>query len=193
MEAVQNSYQLLQLYYQDNPWITIGGYFLIYIAITALAIPSAGPMALLAGAVFGLVGGTVVVSFASTIGASLTFLFSRSLLRNYLEKKFPRQLEIINRGVERSGAWYLLSLRLFPAFPFFLINILMGLTRMKLRPFFFVSQVGMLGGTILFVNAGEKLSQINSMKEVLSFKVVFAFALLALLPLIAKEIFKRFR
>lgn len=173
---------------QNSPALVAVGFFLIYILVTALSLPGAAILTLAAGGLFGLVTGLIIVSFASTIGATLAFLVSRYLLRESIEKKFSKRLKPINEGIERDGAFYLFTLRLVPIFPFFLINLLMGLTKIKTLTFYIVSQIGMFAGTIVYVNAGTQLAQLDSLKGILSFNLLLSFALLGFFPLIAKSI-----
>lgn len=170
----------------DRPLLVIGGFFLVYVAATALSLPGAAILTLAAGAIFGLWVGTLIVSFASAIGASLAFLSSRYLLRDWVKARFGRRIAAIDRGVEQDGAFYLLTLRLIPAFPFFLINLAMGLTAMRLPVFYLVSQIGMLLGTVVFVNAGTQLAAISSTSDILSPGLIGSFVLLGLFPLLAK-------
>ena len=172
----------------DRPWLVGGAFFAIYIAVCALSLPGAAIMTLAAGAIFGLVNGTVIVSFASAIGATLAMLVSRYVLRDSVQSKFGARLADIDKGIEREGAFYLFTLRLVPIFPFFLINLLMGLTRMKAWTFYWVSQIGMLAGTIVYVNAGTQLAKIESLKGILSPGLIGSFVLLGVFPLIAKKI-----
>ena len=160
----------------------------IYIVSTALSLPGAAILTLCGGAIFGLLLGTIIVSFASTIGATLAFLVSRLLLRDVVQQKFGKNLKAINEGVERDGAFYLFTMRLVPAFPFFAINLLMGLTPIKTITYFFVSQLGMLAGTIVYVNAGTELAKLESAGDILSPGLLFSFVLLGIFPLIAKKI-----
>jgi uncharacterized membrane protein YdjX (TVP38/TMEM64 family) len=169
-----------------QPLLVIGGFFLIYVTAAALSLPGAVILTLAAGAIFGLWLGTLIVSFASAIGASLAFLSSRYLLRDWVKARFGRRVAAIDRGVEQDGAFYLLTLRLIPAFPFFLINLAMGLTAMKLPVFYLVSQFGMLLGTLVFVNAGTQLAAIESTSDILSPALIGSFVLLGLFPLLAK-------
>ena len=169
-----------------NPALYAAGFFLIYVAVTGLSIPGAAIMTLIAGALFGLVLGTVIVSFASTIGATLAFLGSRYVLRDWVQSKFGERLKAIDDGLAKDGAFYLFTLRLIPVFPFFVINLLMGLTRIKTLTFFWVSQLGMLAGTIVFVNAGTQISQIESTSGLLSPTLIGSFVALALFPWAAK-------
>jgi len=178
----------IDAYYQSHPWQTAGAFFAIYVVITALSFPGAALMTLIAGALFGLVTGTLIVSFASSIGATLAFLVSRFLLRDSVQAKFGDKLKAINTGVEKEGGFYLFTLRLVPAFPFFVINLVMGLTPIKTWTFYWVSQIGMLAGTIVFVNAGTELAKIDSLKGILSPGLIISFALLGIFPLIAKKI-----
>ncbi len=187
LEALQASQQELSAFVADNQMLAVGGFFLIYVAVTALSIPGAAVMTLAAGAVFGLVVGTVLVSFASSIGATLAFLLSRFLLRDYVEQKFGATAEKINGGIDREGAYYLFTLRLVPLFPFFVINLAMGLTRLRAHTFYWVSQLGMLAGTVVYVNAGTQLGQIKSTGDILSPALLGSFALLGIFPLIAKK------
>jgi pyruvate/2-oxoglutarate dehydrogenase complex dihydrolipoamide dehydrogenase (E3) component/uncharacterized membrane protein YdjX (TVP38/TMEM64 family) len=169
-----------------KPVLLIGGFFLAYVAVTSLSLPGAAIMTLAAGAIFGLWLGTAIVSFASAVGATFAFLSSRYLLRDWVKGRFPKAARAVDAGVEKDGAFYLLTLRLIPAFPFFLVNLAMGLTAMRVLPFFFVSQLGMLPGTIVFVNAGTQLAAIESAGDILSPRLIGSFVLLGLFPLIAK-------
>ncbi|MBC7830618.1 MAG: FAD-dependent oxidoreductase, partial [Hyphomicrobium sp.] len=172
----------------ERPFVIIGGFFLIYVATTALSLPGAAILTLAAGAIFGLWLGTLIVSFASAIGASLAFLSSRTILRDWVKARFGKRVAAIDRGIEKDGAFYLLTLRLIPAFPFFLINLAMGLTTMRLATFYVVSQIGMLAGTIVYVNAGTQLAAIDSTGDILSPALIGSFVLLGLFPLVAKWI-----
>ncbi len=169
-----------------TPLLYVAGFFLLYVAVTGLSIPGAAIMSLIAGALFGLVLGTIIVSFASTIGATLAFLSSRYLLRDWVQGKFGERLRAIDDGLAKDGAFYLFTLRLIPVFPFFVINLLMGLTRIKTWTFFWVSQLGMLAATVVFVNAGTQISQIESTSGLLSPALIGSFVALALFPWAAK-------
>lgn len=175
-------------FYDRNPAMVLGAFFLIYVAVTAASLPGAAIMTLAAGALFGVVVGTILVSFASTIGATLAFLASRYVLRDTIEARFGDRLKAINAGLERDGAFYLFTLRMIPAFPFFVINLVMGLTRIKTWTFAWVSQIGMFLGTIVYVNAGTQLAQIDSLSGIASPAVLASFALLGIAPWIAKGI-----
>ena len=172
--------------YAARPWLVVGVFFLVYVAVTALSVPGAAIMTLAAGALFGLWLGTLIVSFASSIGATLAFLVSRTLLRDWVQARFGDRLRAINEGVARDGAFYLFSLRLVPVFPFFLVNLLMGLTPIRTLTFYGVSQVGMLLGTIVYVNAGTQLAGISSLGDVASPGLLASFAALGLLPWIGR-------
>lgn len=178
----------LQMFYESNPWQMLGGYFALYVLCTALSLPGATILTLGAGAVFGLLNGVVLVSFASTLGATLAFLFTRYLLRSTVEAKFKSQIDSINNGIDKEGAFYLFTLRLVPVFPFFLINMVMGLTKMSVITYAFVSQLGMLLGTTVYVNAGTQLSRLESATGILSPAILGSFVLLGLLPLATKRI-----
>lgn len=171
-----------------NPVLYIAGFFILYVAVTGLSIPGAAIMTLVAGALFGVVVGTIIVSFASTMGATLAFLSARFVLREWVQGKFGERLRAIDDGLEKDGAFYLFTLRLIPVFPFFVINLLMGLTRLKTRTFFWVSQLGMLPATIVFVNAGTQISRIESTSGLLSPALIASFVALALFPWAAKAI-----
>ena len=162
------------------------GFFVIYVAVTALSIPGAAAMTLVAGAIFGFWWGLLLVSFASSIGATLAMALARWLFKAQVEQRFRRQLETINRGIEKEGAFYLFTLRLVPVFPFFAINLAMALTRMPVLVFYLVSQVGMLAGTVVYVNAGTRLGQIEDLSGILSAELLGSFVLLGLFPLLAK-------
>ncbi|WDP89927.1 MAG: FAD-dependent oxidoreductase [Desulfobacter sp.] len=177
----------LRAFYQANKVLSIGVYMGIYILVTGLSLPGATVMTLAGGAVFGLFTGLVAISFASTIGATLAFWFSRYMFRDWVQTKFSTRINAINQGVEREGGFYLFTLRLVPAFPFFLINLAMGLTPISARLFYIVSQIGMLPGTIVYVNAGTQLGQVDSLGGILSPGLIFSFALLGIFPLVAKK------
>ncbi len=175
-------------FYARNPVLVLAIFFLIYVGVTAASLPGAAIMTLAAGALFGLLVGTVLVSFASTLGATLAFLASRYVLRDSIEGRFGERLKSINEGLERDGAFYLFTLRMIPAIPFFVINLVMGLTRIKTLTFALVSQVGMLLGTIVFVNAGTQLAQLDSLEGILSPGIIGSLVLLAIVPWIARAI-----
>ena len=188
LEYIKSQQQSLENYYQQNPSQSLIIYFIAYVIITGLSLPGAAIMTLAGGAVFGLLTGTIIVSFASTLGATVAFLVSRYILRDSVQTKFGDKLSAINEGIRKDGAFYLFTLRLVPAFPFFLINLLMGLMPIRVLTFFFVSQIGMLAGTIVFVNAGTQLAKIETISGILSPGLIFSFVLLGIFPLIAKKI-----
>tara|TARA_R110001583_G_scaffold22377_7_gene84022 strand:- start:22615 stop:24765 length:2151 start_codon:yes stop_codon:yes gene_type:complete len=188
LESIKASQNDITEWQLENPLLVILTFFLIYIAVTALSLPGAAVMTIAAGAFFGLLWGTVLVSFASSIGATLAFLMSRFVLKESIQNKFGDRLKTINKGIEKDGAFYLFTLRLVPAFPFFLINMLMGLSSIKVSTFFIISQIGMLAGTLVFVNAGTQLAQIDSLSGILSPGLLISFVLLGVFPLIAKKI-----
>lgn len=177
----------LEAWYQDHAAATIVVYMLIYIIVTALSLPGAVIMTLVGGALFGLLAGTVIISFASTIGATLAFLVSRFVLRDYIQKTFADRMAAINTGMEKEGAFYLFTLRLIPAFPFFIINLGMGLTNIRVWQYYLVSQIGMLPGTIVYVNAGTELGVLGSLQGILSPGLIFSFVLLGVFPLLARR------
>ena len=171
-----------------QPWLVGGSFFAIYVVVAALSLPGAAIMTLASGAIFGLVTGTVITSFASSIGATLAFLASRYVLREGVQSRFGARLADIDKGVEKEGAFYLFTLRLVPLIPFFVINLVMGLTKMKALTFYWVSQLGMFAGTIVYVNAGTQLAKLDSLQGILSPALVGSLVLLGLFPLIAKKI-----
>ena len=188
LDYLKSRQQEFDAYYQQHRFSSLAIYFLIYILVTALSLPGATIMTLAGAALFGLWTGLLVVSFASSIGATLAFLVSRFLLHDWVQAKFGDKLQTINRGIEKEGAFYLFSLRLVPLFPFFLINLVMGLTPIKAATYYLVSQIGMLPGTFVYVNAGTQLARIDSAGGILSPGLLFSFALLGIFPLLAKRI-----
>ena len=188
LQTLKDKQAAIAAFHADSPFLSSAAYFVIYVLATALSIPGAVLLTLAGGAVFGLFWGTVIISFASTIGATLAFLMSRFLLRDWVTRRFGQRLAAIDQGVRREGALYLFTLRLVPVFPFFLINLLLGLTAMKARTFYWVSQLGMLAGTVVYVNAGTQLARLDSLSGILSPGLLGAFALLGIFPLIARRI-----
>ena len=187
LEDIKKQRDKYQDSYQQNPSLTIAAYAAVYVAVTSLSLPGAAVLTLLGGALFGVLTGTVIVSFCSTIGATLAFLVARFLLRDSVQGKFGDRLEAINNGIANEGMFYLFTMRLIPVIPFFVINLVMGLTPIRTAQFFFVSQLGMLPGTIVYVNAGTQLARIDSLAGILSWQLLLSFALLGLFPLIAKK------
>lgn len=188
LEVLKEQQQYLTQLFADYPLQIFAVYFVIYVLTTALSLPGATILTLGAGAVFGLGWGLLLASFASSLGAFLSFLSARFILRDWVQDKFGERLKAINRGIERDGAFYLLSLRLVPLFPFFVINLVMGLTKIKSWTFYWVSQLGMLLGTAVYVNAGTQLAQISGLGDVVSVDLIGAFVLLGIFPLIAKAV-----
>ena len=178
----------IESYRLNRPVVTAVVFFVIYVAVTGLSLPGAAVMTLAGGAIFGLLWGTIIISFASTIGATLAFLASRLLFHDSVQRRFGDRLRTVNNGIAKEGAFYLFALRLVPIFPFFAINLLMGLTSIRTWTFYWVSQVGMLAGTLVYVNAGTQLSKIDSVGGILSPAILGSFALLAVFPLIAKRV-----
>ena len=187
LEYLKQQQAVMDAFYERQPLTTALYYFLLYIVITGLSLPGAAILTLAGGAIFGLLWGTVIVSFASTIGATLAFLFSRYLFRDAIQGRFADKLTAINRGMAEEGAFYLFTLRLVPIFPFFIINLVMGLTPIRALTFFLVSQAGMLAGTIVYVNAGTQIAKIEQLKDILSPELILSFALLGFFPLLAKK------
>ncbi len=192
-ENVKAQQAAIDAYYQAHPLATALCFFLFYVAVTGLSLPGAAIMTLAAGAIFGLGWGGVIVSFASSIGATLAFLASRFLLRDWVQQKFGQQLRAINEGVARDGGLYIFTLRLIPAVPFFVINLAMGLTLVRTWTFYWVSQVGMLAGTLVYVNAGTELAQLETLSGTLSPGLISAFVLLAVFPFIASRMLEAYK
>lgn len=187
-EHLKASRQEFQDLYAAHSALLVGAYFALYVLVAALSLPGAVVLSLAGGALFGFWTGFVVISFASSVGATLACLASRYVLRDWVRSKFGDRLARMNAGVEREGAYYLFTLRLIPVFPFFLVNLLMGLTPMPLRTFYWVSQLGMIPGTAVFVNAGSQLGRIESPSAILSPGLLVSFALIGLMPLALKKI-----
>ena len=183
----------IEAFREARPVFAIALYFSIYVLVTALSLPGATLLTLAGGAIFGLLWGTIIISFASTAGATLAFLISRFLLRDWVKARFGQRLDAIDEGIRREGAFYLFTLRLVPVFPFFLLNLLFGLTGMKARTFYWVSQIGMLAGTVAYVNAGTQLAKIDSLAGIVSPALLGSFVLLGIFPLLARKIVARGR
>jgi uncharacterized membrane protein YdjX (TVP38/TMEM64 family) len=189
-DTIKATYQDIQILINKNYILYYSAFFILYIVVTAFALPISLIKTLLAGALFGFWPGLILVSFASSIGSTFCFLFSRYALRAYIQKRFSNYLEKINKGIETDGWLYLLFLRLSPIFPFFIINLVFGLTKMKTLEFYVVSQIGMFIATAIFVNAGVQISNLNSLEEILSFKIVASLTVIGLFPLLVKYIYK---
>ena len=178
----------IEAYRAAHPGLTAGIFFAVYVAVTGLSLPGAAILTLVGGAIFGLLWGAVIVSFASTLGATLAFLVARFALRDWVQSQFGVRLKAINAGIEKEGGFYLFTLRLIPIFPFFAINLVMGLTPIRAWTFYWVSQIGMLAGTLVYVNAGTQVARIDSLRGILSPGLLISFALLGVFPLIAQKI-----
>lgn len=193
LEALKEQREVLRGYVASNLIFSILIYVLIYISVTSLSLPGAAILTLAGGALFGLFLGSVIVSFSSTVGATVAFCASRFVLRDFVGRHVGKFLGAVNQGVETEGPLYLFGLRLVPLFPFFVVNLVMGLTRMRTWTFFWVSQMGMLPGTIAYVNAGTQLGSIESLGDVLSANVLLAFVSLGVLPIVAKRMLSALR
>jgi pyruvate/2-oxoglutarate dehydrogenase complex dihydrolipoamide dehydrogenase (E3) component/uncharacterized membrane protein YdjX (TVP38/TMEM64 family) len=188
LDYLQQSQASFSQWYSESPWLVRGLYFVIYLAVAALSLPGAAVLTLAGGGVLGFGWGLLLVSFASSLGATLSFLMARFVLQSSVQARFGTRLAEFNKGVEREGAWYLLSLRLIPVVPFFVINLAMGLTSMRASTFYWVSQLGMLAGTAVYVNAGTQLANIHSLRDVVSPALLGSFVLLGLFPLVAHKV-----
>ena len=188
LASFQASQAQLQAQVEARPVASAAVFFVAYIAVAGLSLPGAGIMTLIGGALFGLWKGLLLVSFASTIGATLAFLVSRFLLRDWVQGRFGDKLKAMNAGIEREGGFYLFAIRLVPLFPFFVVNLLMGLTPLAAGTFYWVSQLGMLPATAVYVNAGREIGQLESLAGILSPGLIGSFALLAVFPFIARKI-----
>src|SRR6056300_1278257 len=191
--AIKATYQDIQILINKNYTLYYFIFFILYVLVTAFALPISLIKTLLAGALFGFWPGLILVSFASSIGSTFCFLFSRYALRAYIQKRFSNYLEKINKGIETDGWLYLLFLRLSPIFPFFIINLVFCLTKMRTLEFYIVSQIGMFIGTAIFVNAGVQISNLKSIEEILTFKVILSLTLIGIFPLLIKHLYKSFK
>ena len=192
-KVIKQLYGDLQLFIDEKFLFYYLLFFFAYIIVTALALPISLLKTLLAGALFGLLPGVILTSFASTIGSTLCFLLSRYLFKDLIQEKYKKYLSKVNQGIKEEGLLYLFFLRLSPIFPFFIINLTFGLTNMRWTNFYWISQLGMLPATILFVNAGKQLSQINNLEDILTMKVIISLSAIGLLPIITKRIYGRFK
>jgi len=188
LEFLKSQQAALDAFYANRPLVMLGGFFALYIVVTALSLPGAAILTLAGGALFGLFTGLLLVSFASSIGATLAFLVSRYLLRDSVKARFGDKIKTFDDNIERDGAFYLFTVRLVPVFPFFLVNLVMGLTGLKTVTFYWVSQLGMLLGTAVYINAGTQLAEIDSLSGIVSPGLLLSFALLGIFPLIARKI-----
>jgi uncharacterized membrane protein YdjX (TVP38/TMEM64 family) len=192
LDSLKSQQTTIVSYRNDYPLLATAIYALVYISVTGLSLPGATILTLAGGVIFGLLWGTLIVSFASSIGATLAFLAARFLFRDAVNARFGYYLKEIDAGIARDGAFYLFTLRLVPLIPFFIINLVMGLTVIKTRTFYWVSQIGMLAGTLVYVNAGTQLANIESLSGILSPALVGSFALLGVFPFITKKIVEYF-
>jgi len=192
LDTIKTHQQTLLAQVERAPLQSALVYFGLYVVVSALSIPGAAILTLLGGALFSLWEGVLLVSLASTLGATFAMLASRYLLRDWVQRRFARQMHTINAGMARDGARYLFALRLMPLFPFFLVNLLMGLTRLSAIRYGWISQLAMLPATVLFLNAGRELGELTSLRDILSPGVLFAFTLLGLLPLVTRWLFSRY-
>jgi uncharacterized membrane protein YdjX (TVP38/TMEM64 family) len=193
LSYLKGSLDSLKSLYANHSLMVIAGYFFIYVLTTSLSLPGASPLGIAGGALFGFWTATIVVSFASTIGATLACLVSRFLLRDWIQNKFGDRVKKVNEGIEKEGAFYLFTLRLIPVFPFWMINLAMGLSKMSLLKFYWVSQIGMLPGTMVFVNAGKELAKIESLKGIFSPSLIISFALIGIFPIVIKKLLALYR
>lgn len=188
LRTVQDRRHDWQRWAEENPWLAVSAYFSVYVLWTGLSLPGAPILTLLGGALFGLWQGVILISFASTTGATLAYLSSRFLLRDWVRQRFGHRLQATNQELARAGAWYLLALRLNPVIPFFLINLLFGLTDFTIGRYWCVSQIGMLPATIVYTNAGVQLANVASLKGILSWQVTLSLIALGLFPLAAAKL-----
>jgi uncharacterized membrane protein YdjX (TVP38/TMEM64 family) len=193
LSYLKGSLDTFKALYENHRVMVITGYFVVYVLTTSLSLPGASPLGIAGGALFGFWTATIVVSFASTIGATLSCSISRFLLRDWIQNKFGDKIAKVNEGIKKEGAFYLFSLRLIPVFPFWMINLVMGLTKMPLPKFYWVSQIGMLPGTMVFVNAGKELGKIESVKGIFSPSLIVSFALIGIFPIAVKKLIALYR
>ena len=193
LEYLKGSQARFITLYAEHQVVIMGAYFILYLLVTALSLPGAAAMSLAGGALFGFWRGVILVSFASSIGATLACFVARFVFRDWVQDRFGDRLSAVNEGIKREGSLYLFTLRLVPLFPFFVINLLMGLTPMPLKTFYWVSQVGMLAGTAVYVNAGRELGRIESLSGILSPRLLISFAILGVFPIVVKKILSAYR
>jgi uncharacterized membrane protein YdjX (TVP38/TMEM64 family) len=190
---LKENLNVIKSYYVANPFSSIAIYFFTYILITSLSLPFANIITLLGGALFSFWPGLIIISFASTIGATIAFLFSRYLFKESIKKRFIKQYQKLDEGMNRDGPLYLFTLRVIPAVPFFIINLVMGITNIRLKSYIWVSQVGMLAGTAIYVNAGVHLGELENILEILTPGMIFSLVLLGVFPYIAKKLLNYFK
>ena len=193
IELVKSGQQFFRDYYRTHPFRTMAAYSVFYIFIVMVSIPGTAVLAIAGGTLFGLLNGVILASFSSTVGALFAFFMSRYLFQDWIRSHFGKRLSVIDAGMEKSGVFYLFMLRLVPVFPFFLINLMMGLTRLRPWTYYWISQVGMLPATIVYVNAGTQLSKVDSVEDILSFELVGSLLILALFPLATRKMVRLIR
>ncbi len=193
LSYLKGSLDKLKALYENHRLMVIAGYFIVYVLTTSLSLPGASPLGIAGGALFGFWTATIVVSFASSIGATIACFVSRFLLRDWIQNRFSDKIAKVNEGIEKEGAFYLFTMRLIPVFPFWMINLVMGLTKMSLFKFYWVSQIGMLAGTMVYVNAGKELAKIESIKGILSPSLIISFALIGIFPIMVKKVIALYR
>ena len=187
LQSLKEQKDALQQLYLTSPVTISAAYFVVYVMVAALALPAAAIITLAGGAIFGFWHGLILVSFASSIGATIAFVLTRFLFHDTVQNKFGNQLEAVNKGIENEGAFYVFGMRLVPLFPFVVVNSLLALTKLKATTFYWASQLGMLVGTAVFVNAGTQLAEIESLGDILSLNLILSFILLGVFPIIAKH------
>jgi uncharacterized membrane protein YdjX (TVP38/TMEM64 family) len=185
LDAFHESHETFVAWYAEHPWTVMGGYFAVF-ALVTLFLPIAALMSVIAGALFGFWKGVLVASFAAALAALLAFWLARSLLHDAIQRRFGARLAVVNEGLAQDGAFYLFSMRLVPVIPFFIINLVMGLTPIRVHTFYWVTQLGMLAGLLVYVNAGTQLSEVDDLGDLLSPALIASLVLLGVLPLLAK-------
>ncbi len=193
LEFYREQHEALNNLVNDNLVLSVGVFFAVYVSATAISLPVAGVMVLVAGALFGVVLGSIVISVSSTVGATLAFLLSRVLFQDFVDRHFPKATEAINAGIVRDGPYYLFSIRLVPLFPYFVINLAMGLTHIRVWTFAWVTQLGLLPITVILANAGEQVALIKSPGDIMSPTLVGSLTLVGLFPLISKKLLGLFQ
>lgn len=187
LDAFQAGGETFDAWYAEHPWLVVGGYFAVF-ALATLFLPIAAPMTVVAGALFGFWKGVVIASFAAALAATLAFWLSRFILHDGVQRHFGERLNAVNAGMAKDGAFYLFSLRLVPVIPFFAINLVMGLTRIRTRTFYWVTQLGMLAGIMIYVNAGTELAEVDEVGDLLSPALIGSLVLLGVFPLLARKV-----
>ena len=193
LENVKYLRNSINQHYLENVLLTTLIFFFLYMLITVFAIPIATIVVLIVGSIYGVFWGTALISFASTIGACISLLISRNFLRSIVEKHFSKKIKLIQKGFDKDGSYYLLSLRLTPFFPYVLINILFGFTNIRLRDFYFISQIGIIINTFFYIYAGAKLGEIESFKDILSFELWLSLCIVGCLPILLRLVWKKIK